>query len=208
MDREALLQVIVEPARQVGLSFEEGLAETILDDVAKQPGALPLLEYALLELWQRREHRRLTLDGYRASGGVQGAIRLWDVATGQPVGQPLRGHTNDVNSVAFSPDGLLLATGSDDQTVRLWDVASGQPIGQPLTGHGNIVHSVAFSPYGERLASAGNDGAIHVWDISPASWIAQACRRANRNLTSAEWTKYLQDVPYRKTCPDLLVPSD
>jgi WD40 repeat protein len=143
-----------------------------------------------------------------ATGNMAGSIRLWDVENGVPVGQPLRGHTNDIDSVAFSPDGLLLATGSDDQTVRLWDVASGQPIGEPLAGHGTIVHGVAFSPDGQRLASAGSDGEIQLWDISPASWIAQACQRANRNLTAAEWTKYFQDMPYRKSCPDLPGASD
>ncbi|MBA2451374.1 MAG: hypothetical protein H0V51_25440, partial [Chloroflexi bacterium] len=74
MDRDDLRQVIVEPARRVGLELEEGLTETILDDVAERPGALPLLEHALLELWERRRGAMLTLEGYRASGGVEGAL--------------------------------------------------------------------------------------------------------------------------------------
>ena len=62
-------------------------------------------------------------------------VRLWDADTGQPVGQPLTGHTDTVTSVAFSPDGTRIVSGSADNTVRLWDAATGQPIGQPLTGH-------------------------------------------------------------------------
>ena len=69
-----------------------------------------------------------------ATGSGDQTVRLWDAATGQPVGQPLTGHTDTVWGVAFSPDGTRLATGSGDQTVRLWDPATGQPVGAPLTG--------------------------------------------------------------------------
>src|SRR5207248_4736198 len=74
MDADALRQAIEEPARRVGLEFEAGLVDTILADVGGQPGALPLLEHALLEMWGRRRGRMLTLEGYRESGGVEGAI--------------------------------------------------------------------------------------------------------------------------------------
>ena len=74
MSSEGLRQAIEEPARRVGLAFEPGLVATILEDVAGQPGALPLLEHALLEVWRRRAGGMLTLAGYRESGGVQGAI--------------------------------------------------------------------------------------------------------------------------------------
>ena len=70
----ALRQAIEEPARLVGLEFEAGLVDTILEDVERQPGALPLLEHALLELWERRRGRMLTLEAYRESGGVDGAL--------------------------------------------------------------------------------------------------------------------------------------
>ena len=74
MDIDGLRQAISEPAWRVGLEFEPGLVETILEDVESQPGALPLLEHALLELWERRRGRLLTLEAYRESGGVEGAI--------------------------------------------------------------------------------------------------------------------------------------
>jgi WD40 repeat protein len=74
MDADGLRQAIEEPARLVGLEFEEGLVDTIVEAVAGEPGALPLLEHALLELWERRRGRMLTLEGYRDSGGVLGAL--------------------------------------------------------------------------------------------------------------------------------------
>jgi CHASE3 domain sensor protein/energy-coupling factor transporter ATP-binding protein EcfA2 len=74
MNTDGLRQAIEQPARRVGLELEEGLSETILADVAAEPGALPLLEHALLELWERRRGAMLTLEGYRQAGGVHGAL--------------------------------------------------------------------------------------------------------------------------------------
>jgi WD40 repeat protein/transcriptional regulator with XRE-family HTH domain len=74
LDQLGLRRAIAGPAERVGLAFEPGLVDTIVYDVAGEPGALPLLEHALMELWGHRQGRLLTLEGYRASGGVQGAL--------------------------------------------------------------------------------------------------------------------------------------
>ncbi|POY22191.1 hypothetical protein C3469_24175, partial [Mycobacterium kansasii] len=107
-------------------------------------------------------------DGLRiASGGADNTLRLWDAATGKPVGAPLTGHTAPVLSVAFSPDGRRIVSGSDDKTLRLWDAATGAPIGAPLTGHTGPVESAGFSPDGRRIVSAGDtiaDGTVRLWD--------------------------------------------
>jgi len=96
----------------------------------------------------------------------QGEIRLWDVATRQPIGAPLTGHANLINRVAFSPDGKTLASGSADNTIILWSVATRQPIGSPLTGHKAAVWSLAFSPDGKTLASASQDSTVILWDVA------------------------------------------
>ncbi len=74
MTAAEMRQAIEGPAAQGGWELESGLAELILRDVGTEPGALPLLSHALLETWQRRRERTLTLEGYATSGGVRGAI--------------------------------------------------------------------------------------------------------------------------------------
>ncbi len=75
----------------------------------------------------------------------------------------LAGHTAAVLGVAFSPDGRLLATTSDDMTARLWDPATGKRL-RTLADHPDAVSSVAFSPDGRLLATAGGDGMAWLWD--------------------------------------------
>ena len=74
MSRDELARAIERPAERVGLSVEPGLLEALLADVEGEPGALPLLSTALLELWRGRDARHLRLAAYARSGGVQGAV--------------------------------------------------------------------------------------------------------------------------------------
>jgi WD40 repeat protein len=75
-------------------------------------------------------------------------------------------HGGAVWSVAFSPDGKTLASGSMDKTVKLWEVATGK-VKATLKGHTDAVYSVAFSPDGKTLASGIFDKTILLWDVSP-----------------------------------------
>jgi WD40 repeat protein len=77
----------------------------------------------------------------------------------------LKGHTAEVRSVSFSPDGRLLASGSEDGTIKLWRVSDGSLV-RTLTGHAREVDSVSFSPDGRLLASGSGDNTIKLWRVS------------------------------------------
>jgi WD40 repeat protein len=129
-----------------------------------------------------------------ATGSRDDTARLWDVSAllnidsqpGDPAAEPhvLRGHEDDVRSVAFSPDGRWLATGSVDSSIRLWDISAflaqgdseepnkdlpagdGSAPSLVLQGHEDVVTSVAFSPDGHWLASGSWDNTVRLWDVS------------------------------------------
>ena len=130
-------------------------------------------------------------------------MRLWDVTTRQQIGDPLNGHANWVRSVAFSPDGRTLVSGSSDGTVRLWDVTTRQQIGDPLNGHDDVIRSVAFSPDGKTLVSGGADGTARLWDVTYLIGTAKLlCDSVEGSLTRAQWKQYVSPGPvYRSVCP-------
>ncbi len=115
---------------------------------------------------------------HMASSDFDGTVRLWNVASGQQIGQPLRSDAGWVNAVAFSPDGsrLATATGGPEETVRLWNVASGQQIGQPLRSDARGVNAVAFTPDGSRLATGNADGTVRLWNLASGRQIGQPLR--------------------------------
>jgi WD40 repeat protein len=107
------------------------------------------------------------------SGGWDATVRWWHTSTGAPIGDPINvdtpmttptHETNTVNTVAFSPDGKLVAAGTNDGLVRLWNAVTRQPFGPPLAGHTEPVTGVAFSRDGRWLASVSYDKTVRLWD--------------------------------------------
>jgi len=106
----------------------------------------------------------LSADGRRAlSGGVDTALRLWEVATGRCL-RSFPGHTDSVLSVYLSADGRRALSGGMDRTVRLWDVATGRCL-RTFEGHIHAVNSVCLSPDGRWALSAGGNN-ILLWEVT------------------------------------------
>jgi WD40 repeat protein len=90
-------------------------------------------------------------------------VRLWDTNTGRRRGTPLK-HEGMVNSAAFSPDGRLVLTGSNDKTARFWDAATGKQCGPPLQ-HRSLVGKVLFCPDGKTALTTGYGETARFWDV-------------------------------------------
>lgn len=111
--------------------------------------------------------------GTLAAGGSSNTVKLWDMATGEPLRTLTLGEdVVYVDFLAFSPDGKTLALPAGEyvfpifQPIRLWDVASGEVMLSFSTDEYLSVHSVVFSPDGKMLASGNWDGAVHLWDVA------------------------------------------
>ena len=85
-------------------------------------------------------------------------------STDLQIGDALRGHSDWVNSVTFSPNGQDILSGGDDKTLRLWDVNSHHQIGDTFNGHTNWVDSAVFSADGRSIVSGGWDDTLRLWD--------------------------------------------
>ena len=143
---------------------------------------------------------QLDLAAYRIRPTQDLASRLLNTEN-TPLSAPLAAGAGDVNSVAFSPAGNTLASGSADGTIRLWDVADPahpRPLGQPLTGS-TAAYSVAFSPDGHTLASGSADGTIRLWNLNVQYAIQRICATAG-GLTPRQWNQYIPQLRYQPSC--------
>jgi WD40 repeat protein len=159
-----------------------------------QIGVLPH-DGAISSIAFSSNHRLVT------AGSWDGTMMLWDTQNAHLLGT-FTGHSGGVNAIAFSPDNLLLASGGWDHNVILWDADSTDAIAT-FTGHTAGVNAISFSADGGSLISGGDDGQVLFWRVSRSAWRDEACRIANRNLTSDEWQRFLGNTPYHETCPAL-----
>ncbi|KAF9061091.1 WD40-repeat-containing domain protein [Rhodocollybia butyracea] len=96
----------------------------------------------------------------------------------------IEGHSDWVWSVAFSPDGNHIASGSADRTLRVWDARTGDLLVGPFNGHNDIVRHVAFSCDGKNIVSGSDDGTMCVWDAQTGKTIGIPLIRHTDKVTS------------------------
>jgi WD40 repeat protein/tetratricopeptide (TPR) repeat protein len=106
-----------------------------------------------------------------ATASLDRTARLWDAATGEPLGPALE-HSHFVYSVAFSPDGRSVVTGCRDRAARLWDVATGRRFGPPMN-HNAMISSVAFSPDAKTILTGSFDSTARRWDSATGQPLGQ-----------------------------------
>jgi WD40 repeat protein len=102
-------------------------------------------------------------------------INIWDLETGELI-DTLEGHNDWVRNIEFSPDGEMLASGSNDGTVKLWDPIKGNLI-KTLQEGSEMIFQVTFSPDGSKLASSSSDNRIKVWDFESGEIIEEFIKR-------------------------------
>jgi len=135
------------------------------------------------------------------------AFSIYDRDSGQLIrpGQTIQ--MNDLNGIAFSPDGSFVASGGE--RVSLMNAATGEEF-TALSFGGRTITSLRFSPDGGTLAVGTEDGTVLLWDLALLDtdtdrepYLKIACSMVGRNFNDSEWKKFLGDAPYQKTCPNL-----
>jgi len=106
------------------------------------------------------------------SGGNEGTIKLWDVATGRELRTFVHPGHVPTRSIAFHPGGKIVVSGHEDGTIQLWDAATGKKL-REFAGHSSSVDSIAFSPDGRLFASGSVDLTLKLWDVSACT---KACK--------------------------------
>ncbi|MEZ6139460.1 MAG: WD40 repeat domain-containing protein [Zavarzinella sp.] len=121
-----------------------------------------------------------------ASSSLDKTVRLWEVATGM-LKLELKGFTDAVDVVCFSPDQKIIATGAGnvEKSVRLWNVADGKEI-KNLGAHGGSVYALAFTSDGKILASSGADNLIKLWDV-PGQKLLKDLKGHELGVTGIAW---------------------
>ncbi len=156
-------------AEALGYDEENRLARWDAIHRLTQSGSLyPLPIYGIFRHEEPIRSSSFSPDGTRViTVSKYNTVRIWDTASGEPVGEPL-----SAKSVAFNPSGTRVVTVSSGNTVRMWDISSGEPAGEPLK-HEYSIHSISFSPDGTRVVTSSQDNTARIWDTTSGKLICE-----------------------------------
>ena len=138
----------------------------------------------------------LLLREVEASNPIHGLLGWWDALIRWDnmrqstwiTKHRLRGHSDAVHSIAFSPDGTRIVTASSDRIARVWKYSAGQWKSRPLEGHSGELTSAAFSPDGTRVVTASFDKTARVWTEGAGSWTSQTLKGHSWHVSSAAFS--------------------
>ncbi len=161
------LEVHASPVRKVMFSSDGELLFTACEDGTVEawdmPGGVP--RYRLKGSEHRGESVEFSSNGFLACGCTDGTMKVWDADSGKLLHR-LEGHAGGVKVVAFSRDGVFLASGSEDGTVRIWNMLSRhRPLQHRLEVGAGAIHTLSSSECGRYLAVGCEDGSVGVWDM-------------------------------------------
>src|SRR5258706_341485 len=121
-------------------------------------------------------------------------IRLRQRSTLFPFATLFEAHIGGVMSVAYSPDGRHIISGSYDHTIRIWDAKTGAAVGEPLEGHISRVTSVAYSPDGRHIISGSYDHTIRIWDAKTGAAAGKPLEGHTHSVTSIAYSPDGRDI--------------
>jgi WD40 repeat protein/DNA-binding SARP family transcriptional activator len=173
MRRHELRRAIEQPARRAGLRAEPELVDALLSDVDGEPGALPLLSTALLELWQQRDDRRLTLAAYERTGGVLGAVARLAEGAYERLDSSQREATRRILLRLAGEGGVRVRVPIDDLPGEVHDVLP-------------VLASDRLITVGEGEVEVAHEALLREWPRLRA-WLDEDAdgRRVHRHLTEA-----------------------
>jgi outer membrane protein assembly factor BamB len=129
-----------------------------------------------------------------------GQVFKIDSATGVEEGRPYSIRGTQLEAAAVSEDGSTVAALGRDGALQLWDSRTGRSLGPALSSHRGFATAIAPAGAHGFVTGGIEQPGIVEWDLTAASWVADACRRVQRNLTAAEWASYVGPGRPRETC--------
>jgi class 3 adenylate cyclase/WD40 repeat protein len=143
-------------------------------------------------------------DGTLFTGSYAGIAQHWNPQTGAPLGHSLLVEAAPVASLAIAPGGGAFATtGGSSGGMNIWDDQSLQQFGATFPGGAGQWGNAQYTPDGSNIVVVYSDGSAAVWPVSVRGWMDHACAVARRNFTQEEWSRFVPNQPYQRTCPSL-----